>query len=129
MKQVSEILKNIYDINWVGLNILECGAHRSGEETSQFEKDNNCWYMEPSPRDFENLKLLRKNCLNLALSDFDGEIKFTISSHSGNSSCEYSEDHIKELRSLKSTFEDILVKSIKYESLLEMLDLKFDLGY
>ena len=40
MNSISKILKDVYPIKWSGLNILECGANRFGEETNSFENDN-----------------------------------------------------------------------------------------
>jgi len=126
MKKVSQILKDIYLINWSNLNILECGAHINGEETSEFELTNNCWYIEANKPDFDLLKTFRKNVLNIALSDQTGVLKFTISSHPGNSSCEYSKEHLDELKRYNSDFKEIEVSSISYIDLLKDLNLTFD---
>ena len=127
MKSVSNILKDIYMLEWKGLNILECGANHSGEETVSFELSNNCWYIEPNIPDYNKLKNLRKNTLNLALSDNDGIIKFIQSSHPGNSSCEYSEEHLSELKMYGTKFTETEVECISYESLLNKLNLVFDI--
>lgn len=127
MKSISNILKDVYQIEWFGLNILECGANTQGEETSSFESENNCWYVEANLSDYNVLKQNRKNTLNLALSDKNGKIKFTVSSHVGNSSCEYSEEHLEELKKYNTMFTTTEVECISYESLLEKLNLVFDI--
>jgi FkbM family methyltransferase len=124
---VSEILKEIYQVEWIGLNILECGANIMGEETKNFESKNNCWYIEANESDYNLLKLHRKNTLNLALSDRNGKITFNVCSHVGNSSCEYSSHHLDELKKYGSSFKEIEVNCIKYDTLLEELGLVFDL--
>jgi FkbM family methyltransferase len=126
MKSISNILRDVYQLEWVGLNILECGANMQGEETSSFENENNCWYVEASLSDYNVLKQIRKNTLNLALSDKNGKITFTVSSHVGNSSCEYSEEHLEELKKYNTKFTTTEVECISYESLLEKLNLVFD---
>lgn len=126
MKTTSQILKNVYQLEWIGLNILECGANILGEETSDFESENNCWYIEANLADYNILKQNQKNTLNLALSDKTGKIKFTVSSHSGNSSCEYSENHLQELKKYNTIFTTTEVECISYESLLKKLNLVFD---
>jgi FkbM family methyltransferase len=126
MKKVSDVLTSVYKINWTALNILECGANRNGDETSFFEPVNNCWYIEANYDDYEFLKKNRKNTLNYALSDKDGKINFTISSHLGNSSCEYLDEHLLELKKLNSSFIQTEVNSVCYQSLLKNLNLIFD---
>jgi len=126
MNSISKILKDVYQLNWVGLNILECGANIQGEETSSFESENNCWYIEANLADYNVLKQNRKNTLNLALSDKNGKITFTISSHAGNSSCKYSEEHLEELKKYNAVFTTTEVECISYGSLLEKLNLVFD---
>lgn len=127
MKKISTILKEIYNLNWENLSILECGANKSGDETSEFENTNTCWYVEASPEDFNVLQTKRKNTLNLALSNYDGDIKFTISSHPGNSSCEYSQAHLEELKLYNTSFSETIVNCLTYESLLKRLSIKFDI--
>jgi FkbM family methyltransferase len=127
MKKITTILKEIYYLKWEGLNILECGAQKSGDETSDLESNNNCWYVEANPEDFKILQTKRKNTLNFALSNYDGTIKFTISSHPGNSSCEYSQTHLDELKLYNTSYREIIVNCFTYESLLKKLDIKFDI--
>lgn len=127
MKKVSQILRDAYLIDWRGLNILECGAHTHGEETADFEGENNCWYIEANKHDFHILRTVKNNALNLALSDKDGVADFIVSSIPGNSSCEYSPQHLDELNRHGSTFRTIEVEAIKYESLLKKLKLTFDI--
>lgn len=126
MKKVSNILKDIYKVNFENLNFLECGAHTNGDETSDFNHNNNCWYIEANESDYNVLKKNKNNALNYALSDKDGLIKFTITSQAGNSSCEYTEGHINELNSYNASFKEVMVSSISYNTLLKKLNLKFD---
>lgn len=126
MEKISKILKNIYSIEWNNLNILECGAHKFGEETSDLESENNCWYIEANIHDYEILKSKRRNTLNLALSNKDGKINFIVSSHEGNSSCEYSKEHLDELKKYNTSFKEIEIDCISYNSLLNKLNLIFD---
>lgn len=127
MKSISQILKDVYCLEFSGLNILECGANQHGDETSSFDDSNNCWYVEANQYDYNILKNHKKNSLNLALSDKDGRIKFLISSHIGNSSCEYSEEHLQELKSYNSSFEETEVECVSYQTLLNRLKLVFDI--
>lgn len=126
MNSISKILKDVYPIKWLGLNILECGANRFGEETNSFENENNCWYVEANESDYNILKQYRKNSLNLALSDKDGKITFNVSSHIGNSSCEYSEKHLQELKKYNTSFTKTEVDCVKYDTLLNKLNIVFD---
>lgn len=126
MKKVHEILRDIYNISWSNLNILECGASNEGSETEVFEQNNNCWFIEANVEDFNHLKNIRRNVLNVALSDKNDIVKFKISSHPGNSSCDYSFEHLKELESYGTTFKEVEVDSITYESLLKKIDVVFD---
>jgi FkbM family methyltransferase len=125
--KVSEILKNIYNIDWENLNILECGANSLGDETSDLENTNNCWYLEPNDMDYNNLIKVRKNTLKLALSDKTGVIEFIVSSQPGNSSCEYSEAHLNELKTYNSTFQNTVVDCITYQDLQKKLNTTFDI--
>lgn len=125
--KVSEILKNIYNINWNNLNILECGANKDGYETSDLENNNNCIYLEPNDEDYDHLVKIRKNSFKLALSDKTGSTEFIVSSHPGNSSCEYSEAHLNELKIYNSTFRKTVVDCITYNDLQKKLDIIFDI--
>ena len=127
MRSISNILQSLYQLKWEGLNILECGANQLGEETCSLEKTNNCWYIEANPADYEILKTNRKNTLNFALSDKVGTIAFNVSSHAGNSSCEYSQQHLNELKGYGASITQIVVESISYEALLNRLDMIFDI--
>jgi len=127
MKKISQILKDIYQLNWIDLNILECGSHTHGEETLEFEPDNNCWYIEANKEDYLLLQKFRKNTLNLALSNLDGVVKFVVSSYAGNSSCAHSPEHLEELNQYGSTFKEIEVEAITYNSLLKKLKIVFDI--
>lgn len=127
MKKISDILRVIYEIDFSNLNILECGANRLGEETSDFVKNNNCWFVEANHQDFIFLSQTKRNSLNLALSDKNGFIDFTVSSHPGNSSCEYSEDHLNELKSYGSTFNKTTVECVSYDTLINKTNVVFDI--
>jgi FkbM family methyltransferase len=127
MKKVSAVLREVYDVSWEDLNMLECGAHVFGEETHEFLSTSNCWYIEANPDDFQLLQAAKKNSLHYALSDKDGMLEFTVSSHPGNSSCEHGPDHLAELQTqYKAQFKRIEVEAITYKSLLAKLKLTFD---
>ena len=117
---------SLYPLSWNNLNILECGANVHGEETHCLMSTNNCWYVEANPADFEVLKKTKPNALNFALSDKDGYVEFTVSSHPGNSSCEHSDEHLEELKLLNVEFNKTRVASITYESLINQLNIIFD---
>jgi hypothetical protein len=72
-------------------------AYRKSVATMAFPTTGK-YYVEANLTDYNILKQNRKNTLNLALSDKNGKIMFTVSSHVGNSSCEYSEEHLEELK-------------------------------
>ena len=127
MEKISDILLKIYKKEWKNNNILECGANRNGSETSYFEPNNECWYLEPNKKEYEKLSIKRKNTLNLALSDVNGKIKFINCENSGYSSCNYSKEQMLELVELKQNkFNETKVQSITYKKLLERLNLIFD---
>jgi len=122
------LIDNLYNEKFGKLNILEAGAH--GPEsvvTLEFVRDNNVWYMEPEIFTFDRLVSVFPQSLNLALSDCDGVVDFTISSHGGNSSIKHSEIHKKELESYNAVFENVKVNCITYSSLLKKLNLIFDI--
>lgn len=126
---LKKILTDIYNPTFKDLNILECGAHHPEKLiTEDFISDNNCWYLEPNPKDFENLKKSGlKNCFEYALSNFDGTTKFTSTSHPGNSSINHSDLHKEELEKYNSNFVEIEVECITYSSLMEKINCKFDI--
>jgi FkbM family methyltransferase len=127
MHKASEIFKNVYDsFDWKGLYILECGAHQQGEETSNLSSTNVCWYIEPNPDDYKILSNLKTNTLNVALTNKNSQVKFTLSSHPGNSSCEHSNQHLTELKKYNTSFKEIEVEGMTYDSLLKKLNLTFD---
>lgn len=125
---LKNLIQDLYQKKIENFNILEVGASDpEAVVTSEFVNDNNVWYMEPVESTFNRLISIYQQSLNLALSDFDGTVNFTITSHGGNSSIEHSEIHKKELESYNSTFENIKVNCISYFCLLKKLDLIFDI--
>ena len=127
MEKISDILCKVYNIEWKNLNILECGANRSGSETEHFIPNNECWYLEPNKIEYKKLSTIRKNTLNVALSNINGVIDFINCENSGYSSCEYSKEQMDELVELKQNkFNKTKVQSITYDELLKKLNLIFD---
>lgn len=125
---LKKILSDIYNITFVNMNILECGAYCYRDLiTSEFISDNNCWYLEPNPDDFVHLKKHLNQCLEYALSDFDGEIEFNQTSWGGNGSIEHSNIHLEELKSYNASFSKIKVKTITYDTLLDTVNCIFDI--
>lgn len=126
--KLKNLIENLYNKKFEKVNILEVGA--SDPEaviTSDFIIDNNVWYMEPEISTFNRLVSIFPQSLNLALSDYDGVVDFTVTSHGGNSSIKHSEIHKKELQSYNSTFKNVEVNCISYSSLLKKLNLVFDI--
>jgi FkbM family methyltransferase len=117
---VDRILLDCYDININNTTFLECGAH-FGEETSYINSivPQNCFYIEANPTDFKYLNKVNK--YNYALTDYNGDIEFTVTSHGGNSSVCHSQEHIDELRSYGSTFQKIKVPCITYQYFIEKI--------
>jgi FkbM family methyltransferase len=126
---LKQVLSDIYQIDFVDLNLLECGAYRADSLiSSEFIQNNNCWYLEPNPEYFNNIiNSGLKQCLNYALSDFNGEVDFYKTTHPGNSSIDHSEIHRKELESYGSTFSKIKVECITYSTLIQKVDCIFDI--
>lgn len=125
---LKNLIENLYNEKIKNYNILEVGASDpEGIVTSEFINDNNVWFMEPVEPTFNRLISSYPQALNLALSDYDGTVNFTITSHGGNSSIDHCEIHKKELESYNSTFENVEVKCISYSSLLKKLNLIFDI--
>lgn len=111
-------LVHAYTYDFSNRNILECGSHSSGSETESFRKNNNCFYIEANPTDYNNMlnqhDVTQKNVHNVALYNHNGRIRFTVTSHPGNSSVLHCDSHKKELQGYQSTFIDIDVECITY---------------
>lgn len=117
--KVSDLLNYCYSQNYENLYILECGANREGEETKDLNSVNK-FYIECNPSDFDALSTRHKNSFNFALHNQIGKVKFTVSSHPGNSSLNYSADHLNELQNVwKSSFCEIEVDAITYKYFIE----------
>ena len=119
--KASEILQLTYAIDFVNLNILECGACRA-DETIEFCSKNNCYYIEANKVDFDNLKNLypSMNVSNLALTNHNNVVEFTLVSHEGNSSVCHSDLHREELeKHYNTTFTKTFVQGITYKKYLE----------
>ena len=116
---ISTLLKSVYNVDWSKLYILECGACTEGTETRELTECSNKWFIEPNPDDFNALKETQDNAYNFAISDFVGEIEFTTTSHSGNSSIKHSKKHLEELKQYKTKYATIKVKAITYEYLID----------
>ena len=118
---ISEILQKTYDIDYNNLNILECGTgHGPVLETSEFIKNNNCYYIEENYNDYKIIYDLKYNVYHYALSNTNDPITFTITSHSGNSSICHSEIHKQELLTYyNSTFTDVVVPGITYKNFIQ----------
>ena len=119
-----DYIKNIYKYDFNNINFLECGAHREGNETLSFVKNNNCYYIEANPEDFNFLKekpyIKKENIFNLALSDYCGKTSFTITTHPGNSSIKHSKEHFNELVvNCNALFYDINVTCVTYEHFID----------
>jgi FkbM family methyltransferase len=117
--KASEILQLTYLIDFVNLNILECGACHA-DETIEFCSSNNCYYIEANPDDFTSLKKQNLNVSNYALTNHNNLVEFTITSHAGNSSLCHSELHIEELtKYYNSVFTKTTVQGITYKNYIE----------
>jgi FkbM family methyltransferase len=116
-------LYQAYIFEFKNLNILECGSHSCGSETSTFRNNNNCYYIEANPEDYYNMlnqkDVKRENIFNFALSDSCGDISFTITSWPGNSSVNHSKEHYDELIKYNSKFSVITVPCYTYEYFLD----------
>lgn len=113
MPSISSILQETYQLNFSEVSSLECGAY-NGEESKDFPNQENCHFIEAQPSSYEHLKNIKNNSFHYALSDYCGEVSFTITSWNGNSSIQHSEDHIEELKSYGSSFDIIKVPCITY---------------
>ena len=117
-------IKDVYNYNFENLNFLECGAHKEGNETLLFVENNNCYYIEANPDDFDFLKqkiyIKKENIFNIALSDYCGETSFTITTHPGNSSIKHSKEHFNELvGNCNALFYDINVPCVTYNHFID----------
>uniref|UniRef100_A0A6C0JM16 Methyltransferase FkbM domain-containing protein n=1 Tax=viral metagenome TaxID=1070528 RepID=A0A6C0JM16_9ZZZZ len=118
---ISDILRKTYNIDFNNLNILECGSGPGPVlETSDFNKTNNCYYIEANYKDYKLIHDLKYNVYHYALSDTNENISFTITSHIGNSSVSHSEIHKQELLSCyNSTFTNVIVPAITYKNFIQ----------
>jgi FkbM family methyltransferase len=114
----SEILQQTYNIDFNNLNLLECGAG-AAQETQDFCKTNNCYYIEANYPEYQELKRLNYNVYYYALSDSNENLSFTVTSHGGNSSLSHSELHKKELIDRQSTFTEVTVPGITYKNFIQ----------
>ena len=118
--KVSEILQLAYRIEFVNLNILECGAC-DADETNEFISTNNCYYIEACLPDYIKLKNKNYNVVHYALTDIDNaNVEFTITSLRGNSSVNHSEIHKHELvADFNSSFTKTTVPATTYKNYIE----------
>lgn len=128
MRKISNVLLEIYPIDWSKITTLECGANAEGNETSDLIGISNCWFMEANPNDYNTLKQNKKNTINLALSDKNGEVEFNVCPGigSGLSGIDFSEDHLNDLKIFNLDYETIVVPCIKYDDLQKKYDFKID---
>lgn len=123
------IIETLYVDTFKG-PVLEAGAaDYKYIVTKDFHSTNDVWYLEPVKETYDRFLAHYPNILNYALSNYDGETKFTITSHGegGNSSIEHHSDHIEDLKKSGSTFTETKVDCISYPSLLEKLNLIFEI--
>lgn len=125
-------IQQAYNFDFRGLTVLECGSHEAGAETRLFRKENDCYYIDAEEAAIAKLKTIRDinvdNVFCFALSDTDGEVEFTVTSHPGNSSMNHLPGHIAELEiALNSTFKKIRVPSKSYKSFLELIGKTIDI--
>ena len=118
--KASEILQLAYMIDFVNLNILECGAC-DADETNEFISTNNCFYIEALFDDYLKLKNQNYNVQHFALTDVDNtDIEFTITSLRGNSSVNHSESHRHELiTDFNASFQKTAVPATTYKNYIE----------
>ena len=111
-------LINAYDYDFANLNVLECGSHSCGTETALFRNNNNCYYIEANPDDYANMvnqpNIDVNNVFNVALYNYIGKTKFTVTTLCENSSICHSESHMEELQRHQATCIDIQVDCITY---------------
>lgn len=123
------IIETLYIDNFEG-PVLEAGAADYRYiVTKDFHNTNDVWYLEPVKETYDRFLDYYPNILNYALSNYDGKTKFTITSHGegGNSSIEHHPDHIEDLKKFGSTFTETTIDCISYPSLLEKLNLIFEI--
>lgn len=118
-------LLSAYNYKFTNLNILECGSHSEGTETKDFRYNNNCYYIEANPADYNNMinqpNVKKENVFNFALSDKCGEVSFTVTSHPGNSSVKHSSEHYTELLNYGATFNNITVPCYTYQHFIDSI--------
>jgi FkbM family methyltransferase len=119
MEKISKTLTNNYVLDCEDIHILECGAY-DGLETKNLRDKYTCWYLEPDKDLFNKLNLDTDNCLNLALSDKDGEAEFKVANVSGNSSIEHNPKHLEDIKIV----ETVKVNTISYKTLLDKLQIE-----
>jgi FkbM family methyltransferase len=116
--KASEALSLAYDINFINLNILECGAG-SAQETHEFCSNNNCYYIEALYDEYIELKK-KYNVVYYALTDNNDTVNFSITSHGGNSSVSHSDMHRNELIThYNSSFTNTVVPATTYKNYIE----------
>tara|TARA_X000001382_G_C3176955_1_gene181247 strand:- start:2506 stop:3174 length:669 start_codon:yes stop_codon:yes gene_type:complete len=119
MEKISKTLINNYVLDLDGIHILECGAY-DGSETKSLRGKHNCWYLEPDKDLFNKLNLDTDNCLNLALSDKDGEAELKVTNIPGNSSIGHNAKHLEDIRIVDT----VKINTISYKTLLDKLQIK-----
>ena len=129
MEKVSSILKKTYNIVWKNKTFLECGAASSGEETHEFIKENDCYYLEPVKEYFSILSTIKDNnkIFNMGLSDTSSDaVDFIKTSHYGNGSINHGKDHIEELKKYNTQFENVKIKTTTYIDFLMIINKYID---
>jgi FkbM family methyltransferase len=119
MPSAASLIKQAYNYDFVNLNVLECGSHEGGWETIEFREQNNCFYIEAIPGLCNNMKQQRlvnqNNVFNYALTDYIGDIEFTLANNNlANSSIKYSDEHLNELKKYNCYYTKINVPCITY---------------
>ncbi len=117
----SDVIRNAYPIGWQNRTLIECGAARNGNELMPMSAENSCWFIEADPDYFDELCTHTRGVrtLRYALTDYDGEVTFSQSSHYGNGSVNYSEPHLRELASIANKTVRIQVPCLSYRTLIE----------
>lgn len=116
-------IQEAYELNFSNLTILECGANREGNETIGFREKNDCYYIEAIEEDLNILRqqqstIKKENTFHYALTNYDGNTTFNICSHLGNSSINYSQDHLDELSKRGASFKQVVVPCITYKNFI-----------
>lgn len=120
-----------YDMVFHNLTVLECGSYENGGETEHFRENNDCYYMDAVESHILSLKtipgIVKENVFYSALTDYDGTIDFTITSHPGNSSLRYCPEHRQELENIGASFQNIKVPCITYKTFQEKINKIIDI--